>query len=219
VSVPRAPGVPDVPRNRPLRSVPGTRAAHGGTGEFCGVPRNTRAPGVGASNGQAARASTEATASGDGRTAGPAVPRIEVVLPLHLAPVGNRREHHLARARRTRLEHETILGPLADYSPPALPAVVLLVRVGWNRLDVDGLVASVKGPIDALARWLRVDDRDPRVHWHLAQSVTRERRISRRTGRREAAAELRIVVRRWELSDGDDPLRVLAVEPAAEVKP
>ncbi len=141
---------------------------------------------------------------------------VAVEVPLSLGALGNRREHHLARARRTRREHESILAALTAYSPPPLPVVVLLVRVGWNRLDVDGLVASVKGPIDALARWLGVDDRDPRLHWHLMQSITRERRISRRTGRREAAAELRIVVRPWRPHDGDDPLRVLAVAPFAE---
>jgi hypothetical protein len=91
------------------------------------------------------------------------------------------------------------------------------VRVGWNRLDVDGLVASVKGPIDALARWLGVDDRDPRLRWHLAQSVTRERRFAQ--GRWGAASALRIVVRPWRPDDGDDPLRVLATAPAVEVGP
>jgi hypothetical protein len=116
--------------------------------------------------------------------------------------------HHLARARRTRREHQAILAALAGYSPPPLPVVAVLVRVGWNRLDVDGLVASAKGPIDALAQWLGVDDRDPRLRWHLAQSITRERRFAR--GRWGAAAELRIVVREWEPRDGDDSLRVLA---------
>ncbi len=138
---------------------------------------------------------------------------VAVTVRLHLAPVGNRREHHLARARRTRREHQSVLAGLAGCSPPRPPVVVLLVRIGWNRLDVDGLVASMKGVIDAVARWLGVDDRDPRVRWHLAQSVTRERRLSHRTGRWETAAEVRIVARPWQSSDGDDPLRVLAVAP------
>jgi hypothetical protein len=104
-----------------------------------------------------------------------------------------------------------VLGALDGHSPPPLPAIVLFVRIGWNRLDVDGLVASVKGPIDALARWWGLDDRDRRLRWHLAQSITRERRLVR--GRWQTACGLRIVVRSWQASDGDDPLRVLAVAP------
>jgi hypothetical protein len=144
---------------------------------------------------------------------------VAVEVPLALRALGNRREHPLARARRTRREIATVLGALAGLEPPPLPVVVVLVRVGWNRLDVDGLVASAKGPIDALARWLRCDDRDPRLFLRLAQSVTRERRLSRKTDRPEAAASLRIVVRPWqEGGDGNDPLRVLAVPPT-EVQP
>jgi hypothetical protein len=157
-------------------------------------------------------ASTPGPSDPIGPSTGRAV--VEVTLPLHLAPVGNRREHPLARARRTRREIAAVLGALDGRTPPPLPAVVLLVRVGWNALDVDGLVASVKGPIDALARWLGVDDRDRHVHWHLAQSVTRERRQSR-TGRWETACVLRIIVRPWHPVDSDDSLRVLAVAPPA----
>jgi hypothetical protein len=161
--------------------------------------------------GQAAHPSQTATAGRDAGGAGPALPLVDVALPLHLAPVGNRREHPYARARRTRREIAAVLGALGGHSPPPLPAVVLLVRIGWNRLDVDGLVASVKGPIDALARWCALDDRDPRLRWHLAQSITRERRFVR--GRWQTACALRIVIRSWQPSDSDDPLRVLAVAP------
>lgn len=115
-----------------------------------------------------------------------------------------------------------MLDALEGRTPPALPAVLLLVRVGWNRLDVDGLVACVKGPIDALARWCGVDDRDRRLFWRLAQSVTRERRFARDgmgRGRWETACELRILVRPWQQSDADDPLRVLAAVPTAPETP
>jgi hypothetical protein len=145
---------------------------------------------------------------------GPGV--VAVKVPLHLSPVGNRREHPLSRARRTRREVAAVLGALARHTPPPLPAVVLLVRVGWNRLDVDGLVASVKGPIDALAQWFKVDDRDPGLRWQLAQATTRERRYvrdGRGYGRWETACMVRIGVRPWQPSDGSDPLRVLASAP------
>ncbi len=117
--------------------------------------------------GQDAPSSTEATASGGEGAAGPIV----ALVPLHLASIGNRREHWRARVRRTRREIAAVLGALGGRKPPPLPAVILLVRIGWNRLDVDGLVASVKGPIDALARWCGVDDRDRRLHWHLAECI------------------------------------------------
>jgi hypothetical protein len=127
--------------------------------------------------------------------------------------VGNRREHPYARARRTRREIGAVLGGLAGQTAPALPVVFELTRTGWNRLDPDGLVAAMKAPIDALAKWIGADDRDRRLFWRLAQSVTREVRL--RGGRREAAASLRIVVRPWQSSEGDDPLRVLASAPDA----
>jgi hypothetical protein len=172
--------------------------------------------------GQAAPSPTDTTVAGGGGTAGPAVPRVDVVLPLHLAPVGNRREHWRSRARRTSREIAAVLGALEGHPPPALPVVIELTRTGWNRLDpADGLCGAVKAPIDALAAWLGVDDRDRRLYWRLAQSVTRETRLVHigRGLRREATASLRIVVRPWQPSDGDDPLRVLAEAPAIEVQP
>jgi hypothetical protein len=150
-------------------------------------------------------------------------PRVVVaVVPLHLAPVGNRREDPFARARRTRREHSAVLAALAGQSPPPLPAVFVLVRVGWNRLDVDGLVACVKGPIDALAKWTGVDDRDRRLFWRLAQETTRVRRVGRDGmgyARIETACELRLTIRPWRPEDGDDPLRVLAAPPPWKAVP
>jgi hypothetical protein len=222
VSVPRVPGVPGVPTLPSLRgtwsAVPGTRAAHGGMGESWEppqhIPRQTTAE-PGASVGQAVPPLTDSTEAGGEGKAGPAV--VAVVLPLHLAPVGNRREHPMARARRTRREIAAVLGALTGHTPPALPAVFELTRTGWNSLDPDGLVAALKAPIDALASWVEVDDRDRRLFWRLAQSVTRERRRTR--GRWGAASCLRIVVRPWQSTDGDDPLRVLAVAPPTTEAP
>lgn len=162
----------------------------------------------GSSIGQAAPPHTDATAAEGGGTAGPAV---VVSLPLHVAPVGNRREHPMARARRTRREISIVAMALGRHEPPLLPVVVLLMRTGWNRLDVDGLVSSMKGPIDAVAQWLGVDDRDRRLRWHLAQATTRKRRLTR--GRWGAACSLGIAVRPWQPSDGEDLLRVLAAVP------
>jgi len=140
-----------------------------------------------------------------------------VTIPLHVAPVGNRREHPLSRARRTRREVGAVLGALVRHSPPPPPLVIGFVRVGWNALDPDGLVAAMKAPIDALAHWLGVNDRDRRLFWRLSQAVTRETRPKRlRSGATfasEAAASLRIIVRAWMPEDSADPLRVLAAPP------
>lgn len=161
--------------------------------------------------GQGGPSLASATADVSEGEAGPGV--VAVALPLHLAPVGNRREHPFARARRTRREIAAVLAPLKGRTPPPLPVVVELTRTGWNALDPDGLVAAMKAPIDALAGWLGVDDRDRRLFWRLAQTVTRERRLERDgrgRGRWVADASVRITVRPWQEADGDDPLRVLA---------
>jgi hypothetical protein len=167
------------------------------------------APGVAPTLGQDAPAPGPSTHGPSGRVGLAGAVVVEV--PLVLRALGNRREHWRARARRVSRTHDAVRGALAGLEPPPLPVTVELVRVAWNRCDADGCVGAAKDVIDALAAWLGVDDRDPRLHWHLAQQVTRERRLVR--GRPVAAASLRIVARRWQPSDGDDPLRVLAVAP------
>ena len=53
---------------------------------------------------------------------------------------------------------------------PALPCVVLLVRVGpSNGLDDDNLRGAGKGVRDQIAAWLGVDDRSPLVAWKYDQ--------------------------------------------------
>ncbi len=140
--------------------------------------------------------------------------RVTVTIPLRTSSIGNKREHPLARARRVRQEIGAVLSALDGHAPPPLPVTIEIHRVGWNRLDpLDGLPSSVKAPLDALARWFGCDDRDPRLHLRLSQSVTRETRVERdRRGNRRtvAAAWIAIGVREWRPSDGDDALRVLA---------
>lgn len=161
--------------------------------------------------GQGPRGSTDTRSPAPGAALAPPV---RVTVPLHLAPVGNRREYPYARARRTRREIAVVLAALGLFKPPPLPATILLVRVGWNRLDADGLVGACKSAgLDAVSRWMGVDDRSPLLHWHLAQTVTRERRFVRDGqgyGRWETACMLRVEVRSWRPEDSDDELRVLA---------
>lgn len=54
-------------------------------------------------------------------------------------------------------------------------------------LDTDNLQGSAKHVRDAVARWLGVNDRDPRVTWHVGQEHGR-------------VYEVRIVVRPWSLA-------------------
>ena len=49
------------------------------------------------------------------------------------------------------------------------PAVVTITRLAPTSLDSDNLQGSAKHVRDAIAAWLGVDDRDPRVTWHVGQ--------------------------------------------------
>ena len=162
------------------------------------------------STGRAPATSTASTEVGDGEGRSP--PLADVTLAMHLAPVANRREHPFARARRTRREVAAVLSalpPLPSFSPPL---VIEFTRLGWNLLDPDGLVGAHKSAIDAVAKWLKTDDRDPGIFWHFRQAITREKRMvsdARGGAHRVAAASLRIVVRAWHPADTLDRLRVL----------
>lgn len=57
----------------------------------------------------------------------------------------------------------------ANVRPP-LPCTVVLTRVApSNGLDTDNLAGALKGCRDAVAHWLGVDDRDPRIVWAYDQ--------------------------------------------------
>jgi hypothetical protein len=96
-----------------------------------------------------------------------------VAVPLRTVSALNAREVWQARARRVKRECGAVAWALlaAQLPQPALPVTVTLTRVApSNGVDPhDGLGAALKGCIDEVARFLRVDDRDPRVRWVLAQ--------------------------------------------------
>jgi hypothetical protein len=144
---------------------------------------------------------------------------VSVVVRAHFRPLGNRREHWRVRARRVERERLIVGVALARHVPLALPVTVELHRVGWNPADCDGLVGAMKVPIDAIAQWLGVDDRDRRVHWRLSQSVDRTiprgARLVRGKTTYVRSAELRIVVRPWRVEDGE---HALVVAPAPNPK-
>jgi hypothetical protein len=64
---------------------------------------------------------------------------------------------------------------MAPVKAPSLPVTITLTRLGpSNGLDDDNLAGACKGVRDELARWLKVDDRDPRVTWLYGQQRTKE---------------------------------------------
>jgi hypothetical protein len=144
---------------------------------------------------------------------------VSVVVRAHFRPLGNRREHWRVRARRVERERLVVGVALATFAPPALPITVELHRVGWCAADPDGLVGCMKVPIDAIAQWLGVDDRDRRAHWRLSQSVDRTiprvARLVRGKTTYVRSAELRITVRPWTPEDGE---AALVVAPAPNPK-
>lgn len=77
----------------------------------------------------------------------------------------------MARARRVRKERDATAWVLLPHKRPALPCTVTLTRVAPSSgLDShDNLRSGLKGVVDQVADWLKVDDRDPRVQWCYAQ--------------------------------------------------
>lgn len=94
-------------------------------------------------------------------------------VPVQTRSETNMREHWSDRYRRSRAQKRTVARVLAVggvlHTPPPPPVVVTLTRMGGRRLDDDNLRGALKYVRDALAEWLGVDDRDPRVAWRYDQ--------------------------------------------------
>jgi hypothetical protein len=142
---------------------------------------------------------------------------VTVTMPLKLVPGMNVREHWRTRKRRVEREHDMVTCALeaTGATAPPLPVTLVIVRTGWCELDPDNCAGACKGVVDSACAWLRVDDRNPGIHVHLAQRVTRERRAERygRGGhytRVVAASTVTLTIRPWRPEDGTDRLRVLA---------
>jgi len=106
---------------------------------------------------------------------------VEVVAPIRTVSALNHREHWAKRARRVKGERAATLvalslGPgwraqaaLRKRLAAGARLAVLLERRAARGLDDDNLRAALKGVRDEIARWLGVDDRDPRVRWDYAE--------------------------------------------------
>lgn len=92
-----------------------------------------------------------------------------VSIPVPLPSVANMREHWAAKARRVKSQRHAVGWILGNRPRPALPVVVTLTRVAPRSLDGDNMQSACKGVRDEVAKWLGVDDADPRVTWSYAQ--------------------------------------------------
>lgn len=94
------------------------------------------------------------------------------MIPMRTGRGQNGREHHYERARRVKGERQAVAWAFAcaRIRPPALPVRVTLSRCApSNGLDDDNLSGSLKGVRDEVAKWLGVDDADPRVKFAYDQ--------------------------------------------------
>ena len=82
----------------------------------------------------------------------------------------NNRKHWRTVSKRGRDEKAAVALALRGRTPPALPVVVTIARVGRGTMDGDGLQASAKHVRDSVAAWLGCDDGDPRVTWLYEQT-------------------------------------------------
>jgi hypothetical protein len=88
---------------------------------------------------------------------------------LRLDVTANSRLHWAAKAKRVKRQRAVVGLMLRAVARPALPCVVTITRRSPGTLDDDNAVSSAKATRDAVATWLGVDDRDPRVTWEVRQ--------------------------------------------------
>ena len=90
-------------------------------------------------------------------------------IPMRLPSAANLREHWAAKHRRVKQERVTVGWLLRARPRPTLPVTVTLTRIAPRAFDDDNLRGAFKGIRDEVARWLGVDDADPRVTWAYEQ--------------------------------------------------
>jgi hypothetical protein len=88
---------------------------------------------------------------------------------LRLDVTANSRLHWAAKAKRVKRQRAIVGLMLRTVARPPLPCVVTITRRSPGTLDDDNAVSSAKATRDAVATWLGVDDRDPRVAWEVRQ--------------------------------------------------
>ena len=105
-------------------------------------------------------------------------PILALEAPVLIQSAANLREHHHAKAKRVAREREAVTVALWAHAGrtggPVLLAshwrlLVSFTRMATRLLDDDNLVGGCKASRDAVAAWLGIDDRDPRVTWGYDQ--------------------------------------------------
>ena len=94
-----------------------------------------------------------------------------VVWPIRLVSEANvsGSQDWRVRHRRAQEQRKAVALLVRELRKPTLPCVVTLTRIAPNMLDSDNVVSAPKRVRDALATWIGVDDRDPRVTWVVGQ--------------------------------------------------
>jgi hypothetical protein len=89
-------------------------------------------------------------------------------VPVKAASTSNLREHWAVKHKRTDAQKAATRRRCPEWKAGPL-LVVCLTRVAPRALDDDNLRGALKSVRDAVATWLRVDDRTPLVRWDYAQ--------------------------------------------------
>lgn len=111
------------------------------------------------------------------------VSAVRVLVPIRIVSEQNRREHWAVRARRVKQHRAAVTLLLGRQVPPPFPVRVTLTRIAPRKLDYhDNLRSGFKAVADAVADWLQVDDRDPRVAWLYDQRRGRPREYAAEIG-------------------------------------
>ena len=95
--------------------------------------------------------------------------RIKFEVPIKTASTSNLREHWAAKHKRTDAQKAATRRRCPEWTAGAL-IYVRLTRVAPRALDDDNLRGALKSVRDAVASWLRVDDRSPLVGWLYEQA-------------------------------------------------
>lgn len=75
-----------------------------------------------------------------------------------------------AKVKKQRADVDMVLRSKLGNTPPEPPLTVTVTRVAPGQLDAhDNLPGSCKAIVDAIAAWLGLDDRDPRLSWQYDQ--------------------------------------------------
>lgn len=88
---------------------------------------------------------------------------------LRIVSEANARGRWCAGAKRAADQRALVGALLSRHRSLPVPAIVRMVRVAPNALDVDNLGRALKAVQDAIADWLGVDDGSPVVEWHVGQ--------------------------------------------------